>query len=130
MRKGIFENYVKDFLKDLSSKETHNCHRCKHSAVLTYNNVIISSGTNVNLKNDFTKTYDDLKTLHAESVVIMRAMKRHSKIISKCDLWVSRNNDNATFSKPCSMCQKIIRSFGIRKVHYTNEKGEWVNVNY
>ena len=127
MKKNTFENYVKEFCEDLAIKENkHEYHRCKHACVLTYNNVIISSGVNINLKNDFTKNYNDLKTMHAEPVAIMRAMKHHSKIIHKCDLWVCRNNPHSKTSKPCPMCQKIIKSFGIKKIHYTEEDGRWV----
>lgn len=126
MKKTTFETYVKEYCEDLAGKEySHNYPRCKHACVLTYNNAIISSGVNVNLKNDFTKPYNDLKSLHAESVAIMRAMKRHAKIIHKCDLWVCRNNKVSKESKPCSMCQKIIKSFNIKKVHYTDVNGDW-----
>ena len=85
MNKNTFEKYVKEFVEDLAIKDNpHQYSRCKHACVLTYNNVIISSGTNINLKNDFTKCYNDLKALHAEPVAIMRAMKHHSRIIHKC----------------------------------------------
>lgn len=127
MNKNTFEKYVKEFVEDLAIKDNpHQYSRCKHACVLTYNNVIISSGTNINLKNDFTKCYNNLKALHAEPVAIMRAMKHHSRIIHKCDLWVCRNNENSKTSKPCPMCQKIIKSFGIKRIHYTQENGEWV----
>ena len=130
MNRLTFERYVEEYCEDLAQKEIpHKYKRCKHACVLTYNNVIISSGTNMDMKHDFTKQYNSLKTLHAEAVAIMRAMKHHSKIIHKCDLWVCRNNQIAKISKPCPMCQKIIKSFGIKKIHYTNEKNEWIEEN-
>ena len=126
MNKNTFEKYVTEFCEDLAIKPSnHEYHRCKHACVLTYNNVIISSGVNVNLKHNFTKKYNDLKALHAEPLAIMRAMKRHSKIIHKCDLWVCRNNEHSKSSKPCSMCMKIIKTFGIKTIHYTNNDGSW-----
>lgn len=126
MKKSTFENYVKEYCQDLAVKDNkYKYSRCRHSCVLTYNNVIISSGVNYKLFNDFTKPYDDMKALHAESVAIMRAMKHHSKIIHKCDLWVCRNNVEGKNSKPCKMCEKIIRSFGIKRVHYTDENAQW-----
>lgn len=130
MKKSTFENYVKEFCEDLAIKENrHEYHRCKHAAVLTYNDVIISSGVNVNLKNDFTKKYNEMKALHAEPVAIMRAMKHHSKIIHKCDLWVCRNNEQSKTSRPCPMCMKIIKTFGINKIHYTDIDGTWIKEN-
>lgn len=127
MKKSTFENYVKEFCSDLAKKDNkHAYDRCRHACVLTYNNVIISSGVNYNQKNDFTKKFNDLKALHAEPVAIMRAIKHHSRIIHKCDLWVCRENEVSHESKPCPMCQKIIKSFGIKKIHYTIGSGEWI----
>lgn len=129
MRNKTFQKYVKEFCEDLAvnNNNKHAYKRCQHSCVLTYNNVIISSATNVNLKNDFTKSYNDLKALHAEPLAIMRAMKHHSRIIHKCDLWVCRQNINIKTSKPCPMCQKIIKSFGIKNIHYTDDVGNWIS---
>lgn len=130
MKKNTFENYVKEYCWDLAAKgDKHGYKRCRHACVLTYGNVIVSSGVNVNLHNDFTKSFNDLKTLHAEPAAILRAMRHHSKIIHKCDLWVCRNNVIGTNSHPCKMCMRIIKSFGIKKIHYTNSNGEWANEN-
>lgn len=127
MKKSTFENYVKEYCQDLALKDNnYKYNRCRHSCVLTYNNVIISSGVNYKLFNDFTKPFDDLKALHAEPVAIMRAMRRHSKVIHKCDLWVCRNNQESKNSRPCPMCQKIIKSFGIKTIHYTDKDNNWV----
>lgn len=127
MKKSTFENYVKEYCQDLALKDNnYKYNRCRHSCVLTYNNVIISSGVNYKLFNDFTKPFDDLKALHAEPVAIMRAMRRHSKVIYKCDLWVCRNNQESKNSRPCPMCQKIIKSFGIKTIHYTDKDNNWV----
>ena len=127
MKRSTFEQYIKEYCEDLALKEnSHQYKRCRHACVLTYNDTIISSGVNSRLFNDFTKQYNDLKTLHAEPVAIMRAMKHHSKIIDKCELWVCRNNAVSKESRPCSMCQKIIKSFGIKRIHYTRAAGDWV----
>lgn len=129
MNRNTFEKYVKEFCEDLAVKNNKfEYSRCRHSAVLTYNNVIISSGVNIKLSNDFTKPFDKLKCLHAEAVAIMRAMRRHSKIIHKAELWVCRNNVVSKSSKPCPMCQNIIKSFGIKTVHYTTEDGTWATL--
>ena len=88
MKRSTFEQYVTEYCEDLALKEnSHQYKRCRHACVLTYNDVIISSGVNLKLFNDFTKQYNNLKALHAEPVAIMRAMKHHSKIIHKCELW-------------------------------------------
>lgn len=130
MNKNTFENYVKEYCHDLSEKQNRYAHkRSKHAAVLTYDNVIISSGVNMNVFNDFTKTFNPLKCMHAEAVAILRALKHHSKIIHKCDIWVCRNNANNKSSKPCPMCQKILKSFKIKTIHYTDQSGVWQSTN-
>ena len=126
VKRSTFEQYVTEYCEDLALKEnSHQYKRCKHACVLTYNDAIISSGVNSKLFNDFTKQYNDLKALHAEPVAIMRAMKHHSKIIHKCELWVCRNNEISKESRPCPMCMRIIKGFGIKRIHYTTGVGEW-----
>lgn len=130
MNRNTFERYIQEFCEDLAQKQNNYPHKQKHAAVLTYENIIISSGVNVNLKNDFTKRFNDLKGLHAESVAIMRAIQKHYHIISKCELWICRRNNNKNnYSKPCPMCQKIIKTFNIKTIHYTINDGTWITEN-
>lgn len=128
MNRNTFEKYVQEFCEDLALKDNHYSHRSKHACVLTYENIIISSGININLKNDFTKKYNDLKCMHAEALAIMRAIPKHHKILYKCELWVCRNNTFSHFSKPCPMCMKIIKSFNINTIHYTLNDGSWTTM--
>ena len=98
---------MQELCEDLATKQNPFAHKQRHACVLTYNNAVISSGINVNLKNDFTRVYNDLKGLHAESVAIMRAIGRHHNILHKCELWVCRRGKASCFSRPCPMCSKI-----------------------
>ena len=126
VKRSTFEQYVTEYCEDLALKEnSHQYKRCKHACVLTYNDVIISSGVNSKLFNDFTKQYNDLKALHAEPVAIMRAMKHHSKIIHKCELWVCRNNEISKESRPWPMWLRIIKGFGSKRIHDTTGNGDW-----
>lgn len=126
MNRNTFERYVQELCVDLALKHNSYAHRQKHACVLTYNNAVISSGININLKNDFTRVYNDLKGLHAESVAIMRAIPKHHNILNKCELWVCRVKSQSKYSRPCPMCQKIIKTFNIPVIHYTDNNGEWV----
>jgi len=125
MNRSVFERYVQEFCEDLANKQNSFAHRQRHACVLTYNNVIISSGMNINLKNDFTRKYNDLKGIHAEALAIMRAVHKHYNILNKAELWVCRVGRNSSFSKPCPMCMKIINTFHIPIIHYTNFNGDW-----
>lgn len=126
MNRRVFESYVQEFCEDLVKKNNNFSHRQKHACVLTYNNVIIASGINVNLKHDFTKRYNDLKGIHAESLAIMRATLKHYSLLHRCELWVCRNNRYSKYSRPCPMCMKIIKTFRIKVIHYTDNEGKWV----
>ena len=126
MNSNTFERYVQEFCEDLAHKQNYFAHRQRHACVLTYDNVIISSGINVNLKNDFTKRYNNLKALHAEAVAIMRAIQKHYHVLSRCELWVCRINKINKYSHPCPMCMKIIKTFGISIIHYTDDNGVWI----
>lgn len=126
MNRNTFERYIQELCEDLALKNNPYGHRQKHACVLTYNNAVIATGINVNLKNDFTKVYNDLKGLHAEAVTIMRAIPKHHNILHKTEIWVCRKKGTqSNYSKPCPMCQKIIRTFHIPIIHYTLEDGSW-----
>lgn len=126
MNRNTFEKYIQELCEDMALKHNAYAHRQKHACVLTYNNAVIASGININLKNDFTRRYNDLKGLHAEAVTIMRAIPKHHNILYRSELWVCRNGGKNKYSKPCPMCQKIINTFHIPVVHYTDEQGRWV----
>lgn len=125
MNRNTFERYIQELCEDLALKHNSYAHRQKHACVLTYNNAVIATGININLKNDFTKVYNDLKGLHAEAVTIMRAIPKHHNILHKAELWVCRAGRQHCFSRPCSMCRKIITTFHIPTIHYTLDDGSW-----
>lgn len=127
MNRNTFESYIQEYCEDLANKQNLYAHKQKHACVITYNNAIISSGININLQNDFTKVYNDLKGLHAEALAIMRAIPKHFNILHKAELWVCRvNRQNQVLnSKPCVMCEKIIDTFHIPVIHYTIN-GLWI----
>lgn len=125
MNRNTFETYIQEYCEDLAHKQNLYAHKQKHACVITYNNAIIASGININLQNDFTRVYNDLKGLHAEALAIMRAIPKHFNILHKSELWICRVNKTLLNSKPCSMCQKIIDTFRIPIIHYTDSSGNW-----
>lgn len=127
MNRHTFENYIQEYCYDLALKHNSYSHKQKHACVITYNSTIIASGINVNLKNDFVSRYNSLKCLHAEAVTIMRAIQKHYRILHKCELWVCRAGKLNNMSKPCPMCTKIIKTFKIPLIHYTDNDGNWIS---
>lgn len=126
MTRNTFERYIQELCLDLALKHNSYSHRQKHACVITYNNAVIATGVNINLKNEFTDRYNSLKCLHAEAVAIMRAIQRHHKILHKCELWVCRAGRINNLSKPCPMCMRIIKTFHIPIIHYTDDKNNWL----
>ena len=126
MNRKVFERYVQEYCLDLARKQNHHPHRQRHSCILTYNNSIISTGVNVNLKNPFTEKFNFLKCLHAEASAIMRAISKHHSVLDKCELWVCRVGRESKLSRPCPMCMKIIHAFHIPIIHYTDHNGDWI----
>ena len=133
MNRRTFESYIQEYCEDLAKKNNNYSHRQKHACVITYNNAIIANGININLKNDFIDIYNPLKCLHAEAVTIMRALQRHHRILYKSELWVCRIDRHENFnmlSKPCPMCMRIIKTFKIPTIHYTDNNGDWITENF
>jgi cytidine deaminase len=126
MNRNTFERYIQELCEDLALKHNSYSHKQKHACVITYNNAVISTGINVNLKNDFIDLYNPLKCIHAESLAIMRAIPKHYNILHKSELWVCRKGKQNCYSKPCPMCQKILSTFHIPVIHYTDDKGNWI----
>lgn len=57
-----------------------------------------------------------LKTLHAESAALYCAHKLGIDVKGMSMFIFRRNN---CISKPCKDCQKLLKSYGIRKVYYS-----------
>jgi deoxycytidylate deaminase len=113
-------------------------HRCKHSALITYKNEVISLACNRFKSHPFQKKFgraDEAIFLHAEISAIKQALRRLSlKELSKSSLYVVRvsiNSDNNPifcYSKPCEGCMRAIEEFDIQKVLYTNEDGKFISL--
>lgn len=106
----------------LANKSTF---RTKHGAVITYNGNVIGSGHNINLSLPIFGKYNQYKTLHAEMVAILRV--KNKAFLKNCVLYVCRmdKNGDLLLSKPCPTCMKIINSFGITDIVYSDNGNIW-----
>ena len=104
-----------------ASKSTHK-HRV--AAVVFKGNRIISSGHNAvraNKINPKYKVYNE--ALHAEQAALLNL--DWSKLRGYSILVVRVNGSGKLImSKPCSVCEKLLRHIGIKNVYYSNENGE------
>ena len=104
--------------------------RTRHGAVVVYNGKIIGSGFNINLSHPMVWVYNEVKTLHAEMVAIMRV--KNKRLLKHSAIYVTRINPNGepVLSKPCCTCMELIRNtWKIKDIFYTDQDGDWVKLD-
>ena len=100
--------------------------RCYHlAAILRRNRRIVRIGVNTNKTHPrFKRRYEDGtygSHMHAEMNVLRFAQKGDELEVMR---W--RKSDNSyAMAKPCRHCMPHIIKAGISKVSYTNDHGEW-----
>lgn len=126
MNRKTFENYMSEYAETVTQKPNRYKHkRSTHVAMLVHDGRILHYGVNMNLYSDFVDKYNPLKCLHAETVAVLKALKRDARKLSECEMWVTRTIGPDMYSKPCKMCSAMLRKYKI-KVRYTDEKGNWL----
>lgn len=128
---------IKQMMVAMALNSDH--HRCKHSALISYKNEIISVACNRIKSHPFQKKYgraDGAIFLHAEVSAIKQAIRRLTlKELSKSAMYVVRvniNNQNKPYlmySKPCDGCMRAIAEFDILNVFYSNDEGDFVKLD-
>lgn len=103
-----------------AAKSSHEQH--KLGAVIVKGARILSTGYNQLRPSGVLRT----QTLHAEAAAILKLLKE-KRLSDLCgsELYVTRftRGGSVGCSKPCTACMELIRSVGIKKVHYINTKG-------
>lgn len=97
--------------------------RARIGAVLVRQSKPISIGRNKPRKtHPLVSKYNKLKTIHAECDCII-GLDRH--LAENTTLYVYRENKSGDLanSKPCIMCQSLLRDVGVKKVYYTITHG-------
>ena len=98
----------------------------KHSACILKNNKILSIGNNKYFKNISIENEIVKLSIHAE---IDALFKNYNKNVKGLDILIIRVGDkscNLKNSRPCNSCIEKLREKGIRKVYYSNDKGNIV----
>ena len=122
--KSILDNLIKTAMKSTVNN--------KHSAVLIKNDIIYKSAYNKFIKEITIRknnnTYIHYLTIHAEVNAIC-SHYGHKKNVKGMDIIVIRIDKfgvKLKNSRPCNNCILKLRKLGIRKVYYSNEKGDIV----
>ena len=103
--------------------------RCYHlAAILRRNGRIVRMGVNTSKTHPrFKRRYEDGtygSHMHAEMNVLRFAQEGDELEVMR---W--RKSDNSfAMAKPCRHCMPHIIEAGISKVSYTNDRGEWRNL--
>jgi deoxycytidylate deaminase len=105
----------------------------RHVSVLTHGRRIVSVGT-----NSYTKTHTKAlkfkhrgNYIHSELSAIVHFPRKTNLRIQDCILYNLRVRPAGDFglSAPCKSCRNLIDAFGIRKVFYTNNFGDFEEMN-
>lgn len=112
--------------------ELSNHPKQKLGAVVVYKHRIISFGSNSITKCDpIQSKLDSIKygvecpgKCHAETSALIPLIKNNVDCRG-ASIYVSRCHKDGTLAmaRPCSSCEKLIRSLGIKKVYYTVNDG-------
>jgi len=96
--------------------------RYKMGAVVYLGSRVVATASNTMTKSD-PKACDHYEWPfpHAE----FNAVKKLSVCPTKCIMYVTRTMADGSLgnSKPCSECQKMLKSYGIKTVYYTDGEG-------
>jgi deoxycytidylate deaminase len=118
-----FNKLILDDLKKTAMKSSVSN---RHSAALIKKDIIYKSAYNKFIKEIIiTKEITHHITIHAEVNAICSYYNK--KNVKGMDLIVIRVNKYGTElknSRPCNNCITKLRKLGIRKVYYSNEKGD------
>lgn len=113
-----------DILHKLKKNALNSSLYYKHSACIFKNDKILTIGNNKYFKNLSIANKIIKLSIHAE----IDALSKH-KSVKGLDILIIRVSDksnNLKNSRPCNACIDKLKKKGIRKVYYSNDKGNIV----
>jgi len=117
-----FENILNKLKKNALNSSLYY----KHSACIFKNDKILTIGNNKYFKNLLIANQMIKLSIHAE----IDALSKHNyKNVKGLDILIIRVGDKSNTlknSRPCNACIEKLKKKGIRKVYYSNDKGNIV----
>lgn len=117
-------NHLLELARDLLDTTTK--YKSNHLTFITHRTTIITVGRNYEdrthvLANRFG--YIDGR-IHSELDAVIKFSRRPFRL-SSCRFWNVRIDrwDNIRLSKPCPRCQRMLSSFGARRIFYSTDEG-------
>ncbi len=138
-----WDEYFINIAKAVSARAT--CLRRKYGAVITKDNIIVSTGyngapsgmkdclevgrcTRKELQIPHGERYELCHSIHAEANAIIRASVEE---LNGAIIYIAGENDGSEYchSEPCMMCKRMILNSKIKKVVYSDENGRYHVIN-
>ena len=138
-RRPGWDEYFINIAKAVSTRAT--CMRRKYGAVITKNNIIVSTGyngapagmkdclevgkcTRKELQIPHGERYELCHSIHAEANAIIRASVEE---LQDAVIYVSGENsgEGECSSEPCMMCKRMILNSKLKKVVYSDGNGKF-----
>lgn len=138
-----WDEYFINIAKAVSTRAT--CLRRKYGAVITKDNIIVSTGyngapagmkdclevgkcTRKELQIPHGERYELCHSVHAEANAVIRAAVHE---LEGATIYISGADDGADecHSEPCMMCKRIILNARIARVVYSDENGKFHVIN-
>jgi len=117
-----FENLINTMKKNALNSELHY----KHSACILKKGKILTIGKNKYFKNIIIENQSIKLSIHAEIDVLYKHSTKNLKGLDILIIRIGENSKELKNSRPCNSCIEKLRERGIRKVYYSNDKGEIV----
>lgn len=125
MTKAVASPTFERLLKKAVIKSAHDVY--KYSAMLIKGNRVISVGVNHRTKTHPISTeINPHHTIHAEVNAVVRAVNKNLLVGATIVVYREDKFGNTLMARPCETCQKLLKSYGIKKMIYTNQNGTWV----
>lgn len=142
-KRPSWDEYFINIAKAVSSRAT--CLRRRYGAVITKDNIIVSTGyngapagmkdcmeankcTRKQLQIPHGERYELCHSVHAEANAIIRASVHE---LNGATIYVSGSEDHGSecISEPCMMCKRMILNAKIAKVVYSDGNGRYHIIN-
>lgn len=98
--------------------------KAKIGAVIVLGNRVISVGYNqVEKAHPLVRKYNKFQGLHAEIHSLFGVRHKHDLRGAKVVVYRENKDGELAMCRPCSVCQKILSTYGVKKMIYTTNGG-------
>lgn len=123
---------IQNLMRHAKNASIKSNYRVMIGAVIVSNGKVISSGWSQEKTHPFIETNGQYQTtngwhiaknMHAEVAAVFKV--KHKESLEGATIYVYRQNKDGEMvnSRPCPMCEKVLRQYGFKKMVYTVDGG-------